>query len=371
MRHPTEGTLRRLVDEPAGVADADRRHVAGCTECLAGLATAQRDARTVGAALGVGPGEDDAAVDVDVDAGWRRLAAAVADRGVRHPAVAAGPVRPPRWRTALRSPAVAAVGVVALIGTAGAAAAADWLPFFRTEQVAPLVVAQADLLALPDLDAYGDLEITDEPELREMADAEAAAEATGLPVPLVSQLPQGVTGDPVLQVGDRVTAVFTFSTEQAEQAASAAGETLPAPPEGLDGSRFRLEAGPGVAQVWSGSQGVPALVVARAVAPTASSSGIGFETARDYLLSLPGMPADVAAQLRAFTADGSTLPLPLPADQVTTSEAEVDGAPATVVTARDGTTAGVVWVRDGVMTAVVGSLDADEVLTVAEELQQR
>ena len=28
MRHPTEGVLRRLVDEPAGVADADRAHVA-------------------------------------------------------------------------------------------------------------------------------------------------------------------------------------------------------------------------------------------------------------------------------------------------------------------------------------------------------
>ena len=29
MRHPTEGVLRRLLDEPAAVADADREHVAG------------------------------------------------------------------------------------------------------------------------------------------------------------------------------------------------------------------------------------------------------------------------------------------------------------------------------------------------------
>ena len=33
MRHPTEGTLRRLVDEPAGVTDANRRHVAECPDC--------------------------------------------------------------------------------------------------------------------------------------------------------------------------------------------------------------------------------------------------------------------------------------------------------------------------------------------------
>ena len=41
MRHPTEGTLRRLIDEPAGVSDADRRHVAECAGCLAGVAAAR------------------------------------------------------------------------------------------------------------------------------------------------------------------------------------------------------------------------------------------------------------------------------------------------------------------------------------------
>ena len=91
--------------------------------------------------------------------------------------------------------------------------------------------------------------------------------------------------------------------------------------------------------------GVPALVVGRAVAPTAFSSGVPFETVRDYLLSLPGLPDDVAAQLRTFTADGSTLPLPVPADRVTTSSAQVNGAPATVLATRDRTLAAVVWVR--------------------------
>jgi len=47
MRHPTEGTLRRLVDEPAGVADADRSHVAGCPRCRAALAAAGEDAGPV------------------------------------------------------------------------------------------------------------------------------------------------------------------------------------------------------------------------------------------------------------------------------------------------------------------------------------
>lgn len=71
MRHPTDGTLRRLLDEPAGVADADREHVAGCPACRSGLATAERDAQLTRAAL-------DVEVPVDVDAGWTRLSQAVA-----------------------------------------------------------------------------------------------------------------------------------------------------------------------------------------------------------------------------------------------------------------------------------------------------
>jgi hypothetical protein len=130
-----------------------------------------------------------------------------------------------------------------------------------------------------------------------------------------------------------------------------------------------MEAGPGVAQVWTSAAGVPGLVVGRAVAPTASSSGVPFEAVRDYLLSLPGMPDAVAAQLRTFAADGSTLPLPVPAERVTTRSDEVDGVPASVLTTRDRSFAAVVWVDDGVVTVVAGSLDDDEVLDVARGLR--
>jgi hypothetical protein len=130
----------------------------------------------------------------------------------------------------------------------------------------------------------------------------------------------------------------------------------------------RLVAGPGLAATWFQPAGVPSLVVGRAVAPTAFSSGVPFETVRDYLLSLPGLSDDVAAQLRTFAADGSTLPLPVPADQVTTSPAQVNGVPATVLETRDRALAGVVWVDDGVVTVVAGALGTDEVLSIADGL---
>ena len=51
MRHPTDGVLRRLVDEPAGVPDADREHVADCRVCRTELTSAREDSAVIGAAL--------------------------------------------------------------------------------------------------------------------------------------------------------------------------------------------------------------------------------------------------------------------------------------------------------------------------------
>ena len=360
MRHPTDGVLRRLLDEPAGVADADRSHVAGCHRCLGELSAVREDAALVDAAL-----VDEGSADVDVAGAWRRLSAAPPGPG---PERGAAP-RARRARAVLRRPVAAALAVAVVLAGGGTAAANDWLQIFRTERIAPVGLSTADLVALPDLSAYGDVLVSREPDVREVPDAATAAAATGLDVPDVGTLPRGVSGEPEYSVGDEVRASFTFSAERAARTAAEAGETLPPPPPGLDGNPVRLVAGPGVAQVWESSAGVPALLVGRAVAPSAFSSGVPFETVRDYLLSLPGLPDDVAAQLRTFTADGATLPLPVPADEVTTSPAQVDGDPATVLEARDKTLAAVVWVDDGAVTVVAGSLDADEVLAVARELR--
>ncbi|WP_456599432.1 hypothetical protein [Blastococcus sp. SYSU DS0616] len=365
MRHPNEGVLRRLIDEPAGVSDADRAHVAGCPVCLRALDDARADAQLVGAALG---GSDPASGAVDTDAAWARFSAASAPSTVTafRPARTAGRNR---WGTAVRRPAVAALGAVVLLTGAGVAAANDWLPIFQTERVDPVEVTAADLVQIPDLSAYGDLEFAEEPEPEPVTDAEAARERTGLTVPEVAELPAGVTGEPAYLAADVARATFTFSAAKAAQAAAAEGEVLPPPPPGLDGAQLRLEAGPGVAAVWSQPTGVPSLVVARANAPTVLSSGVPFETVRDYLLSLPGLPDGLADQLRDLSTDAATLPLPVPAEMVTSSTADVDGAEATVLTSRNGLFAGVVWVEDGVMTGVAGTLSADELLDVARDLR--
>jgi hypothetical protein len=360
MRHPSEGVLRRLVDEPAGVTDDDRAHVASCPACLGALEQARADAQRVGSALAT-------AGTVDTDAAWARFSAAA-------PAASATAFRPAPtarrgWRTAVRRPAVAALSTVVLLTGAGVAAANDWLPIFQTERVDPIEITATDLVQVPDLSAYGDLQITEEPNPEQVADAAAARERTGLAVPEVTELPEGVTGEPTYQAAGIVSGTFTFSADKAAQAAAAEGEVLPPPPAQVDGSQLRLEAGPGVAAMWAQPTGVPTLVVARVGAPKVYSSGVPFETVQAYLLSLPGIPAGLAEQLRGLSADGGTLPLPVPAELVTSSTADVGGSEATVLTSRNGLFAGVVWVEDGVMTGVAGSLSADELLSVARGLR--
>lgn len=362
MSHPADGTLRRLLDDPAGVADTERAHLASCPQCLGELVRVRADAERTRELLT----PEAALSEADVDRAWARLVATDVDDAVPAPASAPGT----RRRSRLRSPVAAAAGAAVLLAGGSAAAATDWLQVFRTEQVQAVTVTEEDLLAMPDLEQYGDLEIGQEPRFRAVEDAASAERATGLDVPEVTALPRGVTGNPSYQVATGVEAVFTFDETEARATASALDEPLPAPPPGMDGSEFRLVAGPGLAGVWSSTSGLPGLVVARAVAPTGYSTGVDFETARDYLLTLPGLPDDVAEELRGFSGDGTTLPLPVPADEVETSTADVDGVQATVFSAREGSSmSGVVWVEDGVVTVVAGTVEPDEVVDVAEGLR--
>src|SRR5215213_2955759 len=134
MRHPSEGVLRRLVDEPAGVTDDDRAHVAACPTCLRDLETARADAQRIDAVL-------TSPVAVDTDGAWARLRTATAP--------APRQVARAGWRPAVRRPVVAALSAVVLVTGAGVAAANDWLPIFRTEQVTPLEVSSTELVQLP------------------------------------------------------------------------------------------------------------------------------------------------------------------------------------------------------------------------------
>jgi hypothetical protein len=248
-----------------------------------------------------------------------------------------------------------AAGVV--LAGAGTAAASGWLET-ETTQAEPLVFDPSALVGLPDLSAYGELTVLREPQPRRVADRVAASAVTGLELPVVAARSHGIRSDPVYVVTDEARAVFTLSTGRDGWATAQ-----------LDGTRIQLAAGPAAAALWPGVTGMPALIVARAVAPTATSSGVPLETVCEYLIERSGLPDDLAQRLRSFAADGSALPLPVPGSHVDTSLTEVGGVAATVLSTADGTLAAVVWLDDGVITIVAGSLGEDELLTIARGLR--
>ena len=253
---------------------------------------------------------------------------------------------PHRIDRRLRRPGVVVAAFAAVMAGASTAAASEWLDVLKSPDHDGVTVDIADLVALSDLGAYGDLVATSDVGVHEVPDASAATAETDLEAPNVALLPRGVTGEPVYSVIGKVTATFTFSTEDAHVAADDLVSGSP-PPPGLDGAQVRLQAGPGIAAVWSQSLGLPRLIVASAVAPTVTSSGASSEAIRDYLQSLPGLP------------DG----------RLTTSTTEVDGVPATVFTTDDQIFAAVVWSKDGTVTAVAGTLGTGEILSVAGNLR--
>lgn len=403
LMHLAEGTVRRYLDEPAAVSDADRDHLAGCERCQAELSRVRDDRDAVARALDVLGAPVRVADDApDVALAWaelnRRLdepAAAPAPGAPSEPAAVsafgrrgavasvAGPGRRgrPRMVEAVVRRPVAAVVVAGLVvlGGGAAAAAADWLPVFQTKKVTPVQVSAKDLAGveqlagqlngLTELSAFGDLVAPSDVRPSAVPDAATAAARTGLTVPQVAKLPTGVEGVPTYQVVDRQSVQFTFSAAKAAQTAKARGVALPSMPAGLDGTTLRIEGGPGVAEIWGRPSGVPALVVARAKAPTAATQGASLDVIRNYLLSMPGISPQLAAQLRSVTGDGTTLPIPVPSDLATSSQAEVDGVQATVVETKNQFGVAVIWVNGGDLNVVLGPLSKSEVLAVARGLR--
>ncbi len=370
MNHLAEGTLRRAVDEPFAISDDDRDHLVGCERCRHAMQAVRADRDAVFAAMSTAATSTAATSTAgagDVETAWGRLAARV-----EAAATVAAPVPdqvPRRRRLSLRRPAVAvSVAALVVVGTTAAAAAVNWLPIFHPDAVSPVTFQLKDLTALPDLTAYGALSLpaTWQPEV--VADAAAAQARTGIAVPAVGDLPTGVSGRPRYAVLPASTARFTFSAAKARAAAAAQGQTLPPMPAGIDGSELRLDVGPAVVETWVQGGDVPTLTVVSMTAPTASSQGVPLSTLESYLLAQPGIPAAVAAQLRALPVNGSVLPIPVPSDYATSSSTTVAGVPATEVKLRNQAGAALIWIRAGRLSAVFGLLSPADLHAVADGL---
>ena len=368
MRHLSDGIMRRIYDEPLALTAADQAHFGGCADCNARFNAIANEARSTAALLSVPAFEPQAnAALLAVRARIKREETA----------------RPPRWyerwlgRTSPRwrpmaTPAIAILLAAVLLTALGVSGVAQSLVrIFEPRQLQAVTVSPSDFGQTTALLDYGQVKwLPEAPKVQQLTDAAAAQTQSGLPVLMPASLPNGVSGPVSYGVVSHATGSLTFDAARLQASASKAGVHVSPMPSTIDGSTLVVNAGPALIEVWgfAGGSGmnVPTLVIAQTRVPTVDSNGATTAQLEDYLLSQPGVPPELAAQVRAIRDPSTTLPIPIPKGLATTESVQVNGMPATLIKAVLG--AGVVWVKNGVIYAVGGQLTPDQVLAIATSL---
>lgn len=367
MRHAPDGVLRRLEDEPFAVPDSTFEHVSQCGRCRTRRDAIATDARRA-AGLLAGP-----QLVPDVDRGWSDLARRMQASRLG-PAPAGHAPRPPRRavRMSVRGGLIAGTAAVVLGGTAAAASLTN---VFSPTHVASVPVNAADVQALagfmnlgdPSTVAgfptptgtgtlpFGSLRWDASAPAQQVGSAASAEALSGIPVSLPARLPAGVGSPKSFVVQPRVSATLTFN--------SAAGK--------LAGTTVGLNAGPAVFVVYgsrSNAADVPTLGILIMRRPTATSTGASISQIESYLLSRPGIPSQLAEEIRLLGDISSVLPVPTPSG-LGSKQVQVAGNPGVVITDGSGAASGVVWEdRAGIVHAVAGLINQQNVLDVANQL---
>ena len=85
----------------------------------------------------------------------------------------------------------------------------------------------------------------------------------------------------------------------------------------------------------------------------------------NYLLSVPGIPAGVASEIRALGNPTQTIPVPIPVDLASGSSVNINGASGLLIGDSTGLGSAVIWQHNGVVYAIAGTVSSNEALAVA------
>jgi hypothetical protein len=364
VAHLSEGTLRRMVDDPDAHGGADKRHLETCAECQARYGTVSKDALSI-SSLMTAP-----ELEVDVASAFNRVRSAPAAQprfGFRLPVMRPG-----------SRPMVLAFATVAAAAALLVTAVAQGGGIFAPATVTPVPVKVADLQALSQLSAYGTLTWTKQPQPQVVTSAAEAKSVSGLTPPTVASLPKGVSSTVTYAATTQGVAVFTFSAAQAAAEAAKTGKPLPKLPAGIDGAKLTVSVGPAVAEIFGNlnqagasdptQAGMPQLIVAKSDAPVATSTQVTVKQMEDYLLAQPGISPELSAAIKAIGDPSTTLPIPVPIEFATSSKVTVQGVQGVALGDNTGVGAGVIWIKNGEVFGVAGTVKLADALDIANHL---
>jgi hypothetical protein len=367
VAHLSEGTLRRLVDDPEALTGSDRRHYMDCAACQARNKGMADDARVAATMLATPE------LKLDVATAFKRVQTAPA---ARPPFGFSLPILRPSTR-----PMFAGLGAAAIVVALAVTAFANILPLFQPKTVQPVPVTFADMQSLSSLSAYGTLTWSTKPQPQVVLSAADAKSVSGLDVPVVAKLPAGVSSTVTYAAMPKAVAVFTFDAKKAADAAATTGKPLPKLPSGIDGAKLTVTVGPAVVEVFgdmnagsgTGSSpqniNLPQLIVARSAVPVVTSTGVTAKQLEDYILSMPGVTPELAAAIRSIGDPATTLPIPVPVEYASSSKVSINGDAGVALGDNTGLGSGVIWIHKTNVYVVAGSIKQSAVLDIARNLK--
>jgi hypothetical protein len=388
----TEGELRALVDGAASAELSEQwsAHAQSCPRCASQLDEIRSRAGAVDAMLGrLGPTRQPNA-DLALQR-WRAWhasgsGASTTMKGDSLMSRLSGP----RRRGALAGVALVAIMIFAIAAAPVGTMASNVLNRFRVQQFQAITLpvstdmigqfaqnakaAEANADATPSAQADQDKSMLssmlsqlgtfsttfDQNSVKEVASLADANSHLNGQFAMPSNLSTFAGVQPKVYVGNAGTAQYTLNLANAQRLLQMVGAGAAVTDTSTPTATITLDV-PASAAAFYEANGKH-LVVGQMASPTLDiPASIDTEMLRNTLLSIPGLPADVVAQIRNVHDWKNTLIIPVPSD-ATTSQETVNGAPALLIKSQQGSA--VLWQKDGVLHIVATDGTAD-VLAVA------
>jgi hypothetical protein len=294
------------------------------------------------------------------------------------------------WRVAASGLAAAvALALLVAFTPQGGSVAAAFLAQFRSQQVAAVGVtpqSQADIVRT--LNSLGNLGTITAPGVSSASGPEAAARAAEARTTVVSlaeaartlrfplltpdpaALPAGVDKTPQVRVMPGSEIRFTFDKKKAQAYFQSTGHAEISLPDKFDGASLVVSIpAAAVLEYGSGAASKNGLLIAEAGEVVADAQGnVTLPEMRDFLLSLPGLPATVVAQLRQIQNWNDTLPIPVPVDRVQWQSTMVNGSQGLLLNDNSGVVSAVIWHANGHLYGAAGTIKADDLKRVVSSL---
>ncbi len=290
-----------------------------------------------------------------------------------------------RSRVSWIAAVVAAALIVLLLLPGTSVLANQFLSLFRVQHFQPVTVTHQDISTLssysaPSIDDFGSVSFQANSFQTHYNLTQAqAAHKVNFPIQLPGRLPQGVSGDPTFGVMDSGHGTFTFSAAKMHAYLVKNGHGNVQIPANLNGATFDVTTTAGVMIRYGLRTGNP-FVVVELPSPVLQATGSAtLQQLRDFVLSLPGLPSQLVAQLKQIDLNSGTVPFLVPSG-IDSQSVTVHGTSGLLLTNSKTTSvenikqfpAGsmVVWQRGGVIYALGGvSVDKNQLLTAADSIK--